>query len=146
MSCEYNPVLSLVLLIINYCRDRAYRYGGRFLRGRWRVAWGSHSAAWDRNSWLRRLFWTLSPFGSCCVEQLILLSAACCNVGSVTSDCNNLDLYSDTSCLIKLLSCLEFVLWLPVVPTLSRAWCVYDIKCTIEGKAPGSYLCWLGYG
>ena len=78
------------------------------------------------------ILWTLSPFASCCIEQLMLTSAVWCNVGSVTSVWIILDLYSDTS-YYYLLSCLELLLCYQLFQPLPRALCVYDMKCTDEG-------------
>ena len=57
-----------------------------------------------------------------------------CTVGSVTSDCNNLDLYSDTSCIL-LLSCLELCNDYQLFQTpLNRVRCVYVLLYTVGGR------------
>ena len=65
---------------------------------------------------------------SCCVAQHNLLSVACCNVGSVTSACNNLDLALLRVVILSFLSRRVTVV-LPVVVThLVHDACMF-IKC-----------------
>ena len=53
----------------------------------------------------------------------------------MTSDCNNLDLYSDTSCIINLLSCLELCNDYQLFQTpLNRVRCVYVLLYTVGGR------------
>ena len=144
MSCRVHPVLTLVLLIINCCR--AWDYWCRwFLHLRWRVAWGSQSAAWDsRNGWDRCL----------CYGLLVLLLLAVSN-SLYWIPLRDVLLGQWPLCVIiwiftriqvvMLLSCLELMLWSHCSnpwPCMMRVW--YKVHGWGQGFRFG--VVQLGYG
>jgi len=133
MSCEYTPVLSCALLNFYLLQSPRPQVISTGFTLRSMISLGFPvSSLGLRDSWTLICLWTLSPFASCCVEQLMLNSAAWWMLGQWPL-CVILWIFTLIRVLLLLLSCLEFVLCYQLFQPLHRARCVYDMKCTEEG-------------